>query len=782
MFTSKFSSNNANAKPIKKRIGLLTSGGDSSGMNAAVRSIVRIAISRGCETYAVYEGYEGLVQGGDMIKKFEWSDVRGYLSIGGTLIRTARCQSFREHEGRLLAAYNLIKNGIDALIVCGGDGTLTGADTLRSEWPELTKDLIKNGKLTEEEVAPHANLTIVGIVCSIDNDMALTDITIGAVTSLHRICEAVDSISSTAFSHSRAFVIEVMGRHCGWLALMAAISTGADYVFIPERPPETEKWKKEMCESLEKQRKAGKRNTIIIVAEGAIDDNLKPIKADDIRKLLVDVHIDTRVTTLGHIQRGGRPCAYDRNLATLQGVEAVEAVLRATPDTPSPMISVRENKLVCEPLMKAVELTHQVGEAIAEKNFRRAMELRDPEFSEGYEAYLSTTFMNNKTASKGNHSLKIGIIHIGAPAGGMNAATRAAVRVSINRGHKPIAIYNGFTGLLNENVRELNWLDVDDWTSKGGSELGTTKVEANNLELIACQLQKQGINALLLIGGFEAYSSLIKLTEARDKYPAFCIPMVCIPATISNNVPGTEFSLGSDTSLNAIVDSCDVIKQSASASRRRVFVVEVQGGNCGYLAVMAGLAVGATNIYAPEYGLSLKTLQEDVNHLVRRFGADTKRTSSGRLILRNERVSNTYTTDVIANIMQTEGKGLFDSRTSILGHIQQGGSPSPMDRIRAKTFAVKCVSFLEKHAHFSNPSEKMKLPEVYTKDPESAAVIGIKGAQILAEETEFEKRKSKKAWWINVKPLVELLSKWGYSDSEPIEGDMNIGCDLISSD
>ncbi|CAG8776960.1 19314_t:CDS:2, partial [Racocetra persica] len=118
-------------------------GGDSSGMNAAVRSIVRVAISRGCEAYAIFEGYEGLVQGGDMIKQFNWGDVRGYLSIGGTLIRTARCQSFREHKGRLRAAYNLIKNGIDALIVCGGDGTLTGADTLRSEWPDLTKELIQ---------------------------------------------------------------------------------------------------------------------------------------------------------------------------------------------------------------------------------------------------------------------------------------------------------------------------------------------------------------------------------------------------------------------------------------------------------------------------------------------------------------------------------------------------------------------------------------------------------------------------------------------------------------
>ncbi len=174
----------------------------------------------------------------------------------------------------------------------------------------------------------------------------------------------------------------------------------------------------------------------------------------------------------------------------------------------------------------------------------------------------------------------------------MNQATQAVVRYALNRGHTPIAIYNGFPGLLQDNLREFSWIGVDGWAAKGGSELGTNRTEPDvDIGMVAYQLQKHKINALLLIGGFEAYSSLIKLNHARDQYPAFCIPMICLPATISNNVPGTDFSLGSDTSLNAIVDCCDAIKQSASASRRRVFVVEVQGGKCGYLAVLAGLAV-----------------------------------------------------------------------------------------------------------------------------------------------------------------------------------------------
>jgi 6-phosphofructokinase 1 len=170
------------------------------------------------------------------------------------LIGTARCAAFRDRPGRLLAAQHLIESGIDALIICGGDGSLTGADLFRSEWPSLVAELVASHKISGEQAAPYQTLSIVGLVGSIDNDMAMTDATIGAFSSLHRICESVDSISATASSHSRAFVIEVMGRHCGWLALMAGLATGADFIFIPERPPVVGKWEQEMLEVIEKVR------------------------------------------------------------------------------------------------------------------------------------------------------------------------------------------------------------------------------------------------------------------------------------------------------------------------------------------------------------------------------------------------------------------------------------------------------------------------------------------------------------------------------------------------
>lgn len=181
---------------------------------------------------------------------------------------------------------------------------------------------------------------------------------------------------------------------------------------------------------------------------------------------------------------------------------------------------------------------------------------------------------------------------MGAPAGGMNAATRAAVRYCLRQGHKPIAINNGFKGLLENNLQELTWLRVDGWMARGGSELGTNRtLPSKDLGAVAVQFHNHKFDALFLIGGFEAFRSLLILEEGRQYYPSFNIPMVHLPATISNNVPVTEFSLGSDTSLNALVDACDAIKQSASASRNRVFVVETQGGQCGYIATLGALAV-----------------------------------------------------------------------------------------------------------------------------------------------------------------------------------------------
>ncbi|KAJ7773224.1 phosphofructokinase domain-containing protein [Mycena metata] len=798
------------------KIAILTSGGDSAGMNAVVRSVVKAAILKGCEAWIVREGYEGLVRGnaeaegtsnyvppvvphhsefppaamdiinnlrfgdgellrdgtgdyshgrtlkGRYIVRVGWDDVRGWFTEGGTLIGTARSKEFRTPEGRLAAAYNLIKEGIDALVVCGGDGSLTGADVFRSEWPQLVADLRAQGKITETQAMTHSHLKIVGLVGSIDNDMSMTDLTIGAPTALHRICEAIDNINSTAFSHSRAFVLEVMGRHCGWLALLAAVAGGADFLFIPEQPPKSQPWEDQMCETIHQHRSVGKRKTLVIVAEGAHDLDLNPIRAEYVKDILTDrLGLDTRVTTLGHTQRGGRPCAMDRILPTLQGIKAVEALLEANPETPSYMIGIQENKITMVPLIEAVAMTKAVTAAIEERDFEKAMQLRDPEFRESLEGFIATSTLSSAKKLPVEKRMRIAIMHMGAPAGGMNAATRAAVRYCLSQGHTPLAIHNGFRGLLDDDLGELSWLGVDSWMARGGSELGTNRtLPSVDLGAVAAKFQQHSFHALLIIGGFEAFDSLRIMEEGRKYYPAFHIPMVHLPATISNNVPMTEYSLGSDTSLNALVEACDAIKQSASASRNRVFVVETQGGKCGYIATMGALAVGAVLVYTPEDGMNLDTLKRDVRFLKARYKLDVKGKAEGRLVIRNEKASSVYTTEVITKIFKEEGGSLFDSRSASLGHTLQGGIPSPMDRARAVRLSLKCMAFVEKHHEIL----QQQTGNSRVVGPETAAVITIQSSSItwvpvqeMVQHADMVNRRGKTVWWAGVKELVEAL-------------------------
>ncbi|KAJ7494692.1 phosphofructokinase domain-containing protein [Mycena galericulata] len=798
------------------KIAILTSGGDSAGMNAVVRSVVKAAILKGCEAWVVREGYEGLVRGnidaeptstyvassaaslsefplaamniinnlrfgdGELLKdgtgdyasdrtlkgryivRVGWDDVRGWFTEGGTLIGTARSKEFRTPEGRLAAAHNMIKEGIDALVVCGGDGSLTGADVFRAEWPQLVADLRAQGKISEAQATAHSHLRIVGLVGSIDNDMSMTDLTIGAPTALHRICEAIDNISSTASSHSRAFVLEVMGRHCGWLALLAAVAGGADFLFIPEQPPKSKPWEDEMCEAIHKHREVGKRKTLVIVAEGAHDIDLNPIRAEYVKDILTDrLGLDTRVTTLGHTQRGGRPCAMDRILPTLQGIRAVEALLEANPETPSYMIGVQENKITMVPLMEAVAMTKAVSTAIEEKDFEKAMKLRDPEFRESFEGFILTSTLSASKKLPASKRMRIAIMHMGAPAGGINAATRTAVRYCISQGHTPLAIHNGFRGLLDDDLGELSWLGVDSWMARGGSELGTNRtLPSVDLGAVAAKFQQHSFHALMMIGGFEAFNALQIMEEGRKYYPAFHIPMVHLPATISNNVPMTEYSLGSDTSLNALVEACDAIKQSASASRNRVFVVETQGGKCGYIATMGALAVGACLVYTPEDGMNLDTLKRDVRFLKARYKLDVKGKSEGRLVIRNEAASSVYTTEVMTKMFKEEGGSLFDSRSASLGHTLQGGIPSPMDRARAVRLSLKCMAFVERqHELLQIQPHKTRVA-----GPETAAVITIQSSSIawvpvqeMVQHADMVNRRGKTAWWAGIKELVEAL-------------------------
>ncbi|XP_015229056.1 ATP-dependent 6-phosphofructokinase, platelet type isoform X4 [Cyprinodon tularosa] len=756
-----------------KAIAVLTSGGDAQGMNAAVRAVVRMGLYVGAKVYFIKEGYQGMVDGGDNIREATWESVSSMLQVGGTVIGSARCKDFRSHEGRLKAAHNLVQRGITNLCVIGGDGSLTGANLFREEWSGLLTELVEQGLIEADAVQKYSALHIVGMVGSIDNDFCGTDMTIGTDSALHRIIEVVDAIMTTAQSHQRTFVLEVMGRHCGYLALVSALACGADWVLIPEMPPE-DGWEDKMCQKLSANRAGMKRLNIIIVAEGAIDRNNKPITTDYIKDLVVkNLGFDTRVTILGHVQRGGTPSAFDRILASRMGVEAVLALLETTANTPACVVSLCGNQSVRVPLMECVQTTQEVQKAMDQKRFEEAVKLRGRSFENNLRTYKLLAHRKPESELPVSN-FNVAVLNVGAPAAGMNAAVRSAVRVGISEGHKMFAVSDGFEGFYKGQIKEIKWGDVGGWTGQGGSLLGTKRtLPAKHVDKIAEQMRKHNINALLVIGGFEALLSLLELSEARGKYDEFCVPMVMVPATVSNNVPGSDLSIGADTALNAITTTCDRIKQSASGTKRRVFIIETMGGYCGYLATVGGLAAGADAAYIYEEPFDIRDLQANVEHLTEKMKTSIQR----GLVLRNENCNVNYTTDFIYQLYTEEGRGVFDCRKNVLGHMQQGGAPSPFDRNFGTKISAKAMQWLSQ-----------KLVETYRKDEgrvfanseDSCCLLGMRARALvfqpvvrLKDETDFVHRIPKEQWWLKLRPLMKILAKYktsyDVSDSGQVE-------------
>jgi 6-phosphofructokinase 1 len=732
-----------------KRIAVLTSGGDAQGMNAAVRAVVRTGLDRGAEVYAVYEGYMGLVEGGARIRKMDWDSVGGILHQGGTIIGTARCDEFRTREGRRQAALNLMKYGIDGLIVIGGDGSLTGADLFRREWPSLLDELVQEGKLSGEEAGEHRDLLIVGMVGSIDNDFSGTEMTIGADSALHRITDAVDAITSTAASHQRTFIVKVMGRNCGYLALYGALATGADWVLIPEAPPDVDNWQEVMVERLKAGTRAGRRDHIVIMAEGAQDRYGNYIGSSDVQRVLEEgLGEEVRTTVLGHVQRGGRPTAYDRNLATLLGHEAVIAILEAKPEDDPIVVGTRANRIVRIPMMESVQKTKQVAEAINAHDYERAMSLRSSSFKDAFRTLKTVMRALPHPPAEGQKRYRIAVFNAGAPAPGMNTAARVAVRLGLDQGHIMLGINNGFEGLAEGEVHEMEWTSVNGWASQGGSILGTSRKVPHGKDMyaIARTIENHQIDALLVIGGWNAYEGIYAMIGERANYPAFNIPIVCLPASINNNLPGSEFSIGADTALNNIVEAMDKIKQSAVATRR-CFVVEVMGHWCGYLALMSSLATGAEHFYLPEDGITLHELQQDVESLTRGFNMG-KRLG---LVIRNEDANPVYSTNFICALFEEEGKDVFDVRPAILGHLQQGGDPSPFDRIQATRLASLCIGHLV---------------EQCSQGDTSGCFIGLQDGKFFFHDmrdfdrmADLKLQRPRQQWWLSLKPIAQTMAK-----------------------
>ncbi|HEX9115565.1 MAG TPA: 6-phosphofructokinase, partial [Anaerolineae bacterium] len=658
-----------------KCIGVMTSGGDSPGMNAAIRAVTRVALDQGIAVYGIHEGWQGVLEGGAKYERFDWRSAGGILQVGGTILGTARSEAFRTPEGRRQAVLNLVNAGIEGLVVIGGDGSLTGALVLHREWPEHLKALAAQGLIPADQAANPDPFRIVGLPGSIDNDLYGTDMCIGADTALNTIAEAVDRLNSTANAHSRTFVVEVMGRRCGYLALFAGVATGADWVLIPEEEMDP-RWHYLLSDALTRGRAAGRRHDTVLLAEGARHPDGLPVRAETLQEVLrTRMGVEARVTVLGHVQRGGSPSAFDRVLSTRLGRAAVE---RIAGDDPTPvMMGLIHNMPQATPLEEVIAKSQEINSAVDQGDFAKALELRGQSFRDMLEVQktLARSEPREEIANRG----RIAILTGGPDAPGMNAIVGTVLRVAMNEGQDVVGARDGFAGLARGDIWDLQWMDVQQWGSLGGSELGAVRcvMTPDQIAQVAQTVRRWDIRGLIAVGGLETYTEVAKLSAARAEHPELNIPMICVPATINNNLPATEVTVGADTALNNIVDAVDKIKYTAGAAHR-AFIVEVFGRQCGYLTLTSSIASGAEMEYLAEDNIKLETLIRDVKRLKAGFECGKKL----GIVIMTEEASPYFDANFVRRIMEAEAGGIFDVRTSILGHLQRGGVPTAFDRIQ----------------------------------------------------------------------------------------------------
>ncbi|WUR04728.1 ATP-dependent 6-phosphofructokinase [Vairimorpha necatrix] len=756
----------------KLSVGIITSGGDAPGMNSAIRSIIRTGIKAGGSVYGVYRGFDGLIN--NYICKLGWDTETHNSSEGGTVLLSFRSKDFFNREGRKKAALNLIIRNINSLIILGGDGSLKGAHVLKQEWRELFKELIDEGKLdilakkskkkindesknfykdfygepecyketpkkrvtekyekdqkSNESFTNPKNLykyiydlVIIGIPASIDNDIPLCDFTLGCDTALNRVVESIDHISSTMKSHQRVFVMEVMGRNCGWLALMSAYSCLADYLLIPENPPYN--WKNEVMEHIDYGRKHGKPGMFIIVSEGAVDREGNLIDAADMVKYIKTKDIDVRLLKLGHVQRGGPTSASDRIFGTLAGIKAYEEVEKSfSEENYTSKIIVSSNGEVVAKNLEDVITTNELIKTYQTKfDFDSILTNRGNLFKSALSFYLY--ILQNKKMSramyvedlnlkvlvnnneelqnkynKENSGIKnstvfntrIGIMQFGERSSGMNTALNSIVQYCYASNIEPLCILNGLEGFKNDQVIKPELYEFGNDFNNGGSilGLGETGVECDVLQ----QMKKHELKGLIIIGDTVSLDVLYKIKLERLKFSASeneAVSIILIPASSTNNIPCTDISIGTDTALNTILKVSDCSKLSSLSLKKSVFVLEI-AGICGYLTCMGGLAAGAFDCFIPERKYLISHLSETAHRLRRKFKEEKR---SGTVIFRNEKTFRSISTESFCKVLETDGMFLFGTDYGVLGRLQSGLNPSPIDRINASLLGFKAVDY-----------------------------------------------------------------------------------------
>ena len=627
------------AEPEKKHkiktIGVLTSGGDAPGMNAAVRAVVRTAIANGIAVKGIKRGFSGLID--EDIIDLNSRSVADTIQKGGTFLFTARCPEMITTEGQDLAAANCRKHGIDALIVIGGDGSYKGCLTLKER-----------------------GINVIGIPGTIDLDIACTEYTIGFDTAVNTAMHAIDKIRDTSTSQERCSIIEVMGRHAGYIALWCGLANGAEAVLTTELYNYEEQ---KLINDIEKKRKSGRKHYIIINAEGIGDSEGMA------KRIEYATGMPTSATILGYLQRGGSPTCKDRVYASAFGAKAVDILLKGGENR---VVAFKNGAFVDFDMEEALAMKKTLDPFLVDmlgkltrKGDSRLMK------NEG----LLTVENEENTGKK----TTIGVLTSGMDAPGMNAAIRAVVRSAIGYNMKVIGFKRGYSGLIEKDYLEMTNKTMSETVQRGGTQLLASDcpefmTEEGQKKAIET-LKELKIDALVIIGGNGTMRGGLDLIAKG-------INVIGIPATIDLDVACTEYTIGFDTAVNTAMESIDKIRDT-SASHERCSVIEVAGKRSGHNALWCGIATGAEEIITNEYH------DQNQQRMISEIINKKKLGKRLHLIVNSESVGKSAS--LAKNIEFATG---LETRATVLGILQCGGTPSCQDRVFASAMGGKAVEVI----------------------------------------------------------------------------------------
>ncbi len=624
--------------PAVKRIGVLTSGGDAPGMNAAIRAVVRTAIADGMEVIGIRRGFSGLID--EDFVKLDSRSVADTIQKGGTFLFTARCPEMITKEGQDTAAENCRKHGIEALVVIGGDGSFRGCQSLADR-----------------------GINVVGVPGTIDLDIACTEYTIGFDTAVNTAMEAIDNIRDTSTSQERCSIIEVMGRHAGYIALWCGIANGAEAVLTTELYNYEEQ---KLIGDIQAKRKSGRKHYIIVNAEGIGDSEGMA------RRIEYATGMPTTATILGYLQRGGSPTCKDRVFASAMGAKAVEILNNGCSKR---IVAYKNGEFVDFDMDEALAMKKSLDPFLVDMLGRLTRK------GEG-RMLLKEGMIPQVEESQGKKT--IGILTSGDDAPGMNAAIRAVVRTAIGYNMKVIGFRRGFAGLIENDYKEMTNSTMSETVQKGGTLL----LAANSpdfrtdegLSKAVENIKALKLDALIVVGGEGTMRGGADLIERG-------INVIGIPATVDLEVACTEYTIGFDTAVNTAMSAIDKVRDT-SASHERCSIIEVAGMNSGHNALWCGIATGAEEILTKDY------YDWDQQRIISEIISKKKLGKRLHLIVNAHSVGKSGS--LAKNIDFATG---LETRATVLGLIQNGGRPTCQDRVYASAMGGKAVDIINAGGH-----------------------------------------------------------------------------------